>query len=164
MGGDGGTGDSGHVLIADAGGSYEVDLGSLFVLDGCASTFDSVYLCGLDLSQFSVAWMLGDQVIGTDIRLTNISTGAGTLFPSNGGYDVTLSVTWLGDSAISDNDSAVVNVGGAGGGPVPISEPATLLIFGTGLFAIGIIGWRRRRHRIRGPDGIGIVEGRRARL
>jgi hypothetical protein len=107
---------------------------------------------------------LGDQVIGTDIRLTNISTGTGTSFPSYGNYDVSLSITWLGDPAISDTDTALVSIGGSGGGGVPIPEPATLLVFGTGLFAIGIIGWRRRRHRIRGPDWLGVVEGRRTRL
>ncbi len=144
----GGSGDGGHILIANAGGTYEVDLGDLFVLDGCASSFDSAYLCGLDLSQFSVAWLLNGQVIGTDIRLTDISTGPGTLFPTSGNYDVTLSVVWLGGPSVADSDVAAVRVGNA----VAIPEPASLLIFGTGAMAIVFIGWRRRRYRIRGPD------------
>jgi hypothetical protein len=122
----------------------------MFVLNGCASTFDSVYLCGLDLTNFSVAWLVDGQVIGTNIQLSDVATGPGTPFAATGNYDVLLSIDWRADPSVSDTDTAVVTVRASK--PVSISEPAAIFLYGVGLLAIGVIGWRRRAHPIRGPD------------
>ncbi len=122
----------------------------MFSLNGCASTFDSVYLCGLDLADFSVAWLADGQVIGTDIQLSDVQTGSGTPFVASGDYDVTLRIDWLADPSVSDTDTTVVVIRSVK--PVSVPEPGGIFLYGVGLIAIGVIGWRRRAHSIRGPD------------
>ncbi|WND02614.1 hypothetical protein QGN29_13765 [Temperatibacter marinus] len=150
-------------INADAGDPYApVLLGEDFTLDGCGSTFQGVSVCSLtDTDTIELVWLLDGEEIGTGDTLV-VLTGEGTLFPTDGSFEVTLEVVYTGQSgdgvtitlddgttvflpgdiSLTSTDTAIIQI------VAPIPEPGTVGLILSALAMMGYMHIRRRKFKL----------------